>query len=366
MRVGTVLIVAMGALCPLAMGGATPGKGDTGVLVVVSYASTSGSLEVDVAVTGPGGATYSDTLYDAATAKFAGLAEGTYTVRVAGSAGSTPIAGEVTFEMYADVVRTIQVGVADDGSPLVVCTATGPGSPLIPEFIVGRVVDADMEPQQPIVDADVVVVDRDLSTRTDENGVYVFPAVPGDINKVCVTAPGFPEQCALVEGNSSQNFSLFTPAEGEGEGEPRGALTGVVTDADTQAPIAGATLTIAALGNLSVSTDSGGVYTFTDVLPSLPSVEASADGYESQSEWVVVEADEIATLDFELTPTTSEGEGEREGEGEAPGPICNAGTIGPPPWRGPGNAAGDLFILALVLALLSAARRKGSAPRATR
>ena len=84
-----------------------------------------------------------------------------------------------------------------------------------------------------------------------------------------------------------------------------GTIAGTVTDTNTGAGIAGASVTVEGSG-LSGTTAENGSYTIADVPEGTHTVTASAEGYESQSkENVVVEADITTIVDFALAPAAA-------------------------------------------------------------
>jgi hypothetical protein len=82
-----------------------------------------------------------------------------------------------------------------------------------------------------------------------------------------------------------------------------GAISGNVTDVETDSAIAGATVTD---GTRSATTDAEGSYTIADVPAGTYTVTASAAGYGGGSMSVTVSGDETSTADFALTPVSAQ------------------------------------------------------------
>jgi hypothetical protein len=89
---------------------------------------------------------------------------------------------------------------------------------------------------------------------------------------------------------------------GSGGGPTTGAVSGVVTDASTGNPLAGAT--VAVNGAAAATTLSDGSYAVTGLVPATYSVSATASGYDaSPPQSVDVSAGATSTADFQLAPT---------------------------------------------------------------
>jgi hypothetical protein len=85
-----------------------------------------------------------------------------------------------------------------------------------------------------------------------------------------------------------------------------GSVQGVVRDAATGRPLAGATVGVA--GGPSATTDSSGRYTLGGVTPGQAQLSASASGYVSDRAAVAVPASSAATLAFALSAAIPEGQ----------------------------------------------------------
>lgn len=128
------------------------------------------------------------------------------------------------------------------------------------------------------------------------------PATPTSITQVFhfleVTVNGTSVTVAPTD-EMGRTFDVQT-YDFSGSGTPPGSITGTVTDATTNSPIAGATVSYS---GGSATTDSSGSYTLNDVPPGSYSVTASASGYTSQTQAVSVRSGTAAQQSFQLTPT---------------------------------------------------------------
>ncbi|MBV8284697.1 MAG: carboxypeptidase regulatory-like domain-containing protein, partial [Candidatus Eremiobacteraeota bacterium] len=82
-----------------------------------------------------------------------------------------------------------------------------------------------------------------------------------------------------------------------------GGLSGVVVDADTSAPVAGATITVSAPSQSSTgTTDASGRFTFLTLAPDTYTVTVNKSGYQAVSEpGQIVFADTVQTVTVRLT-----------------------------------------------------------------
>ncbi|MBV8155018.1 MAG: TonB-dependent receptor, partial [Candidatus Eremiobacteraeota bacterium] len=82
-----------------------------------------------------------------------------------------------------------------------------------------------------------------------------------------------------------------------------GGLSGVVVDADTSAPVAGATVTVSAPSQSSTgTTDASGRFTFLTLAPDTYTVTVNKSGYQAVSEpGQIVFADTVQTVTVRLT-----------------------------------------------------------------
>ncbi|MEW6402749.1 MAG: carboxypeptidase regulatory-like domain-containing protein [Chloroflexota bacterium] len=91
---------------------------------------------------------------------------------------------------------------------------------------------------------------------------------------------------------------------GCGGGPTTGTLQGTVTDANTSAPLSGATVTI--VGGSSTTTNASGFYQFPSVTPGTYSVTAAKTGYNmGTNNGVIVSVGATTTSDFALTPVAA-------------------------------------------------------------
>jgi len=100
--------------------------------------------------------------------------------------------------------------------------------------------------------------------------------------------------------------SIYVVSMGEffGANTTPGTISGHVTNANTGAAIAGATVSFS---GGSTRTDSNGAYAFSNVASGTYSVTASQAGFTSQTSSVTVSAGATSTLDFHLNPASTPG-----------------------------------------------------------
>jgi acid phosphatase len=147
------------------------------------------------------------------------------------------------------------------------------------------------------------------STTTNSSGNYTLSNVPAGSINVTATLTGFTSQTASVNVNSgatsTQNFAL-SPAS-----TTPGTITGRVTNASTGAALSGATVSYS---GGSVTTDSGGNYTLSNVPAGNVAVTASMSGFVSQTATVNVAAGATSTQNFALAPSGGGGSGSISGK----------------------------------------------------
>lgn len=182
-------------------------------------------------------------------------------------------------------------------------------------------------PDEPIGNTGLV---RDEGERNDLDGwnssahAY-FTDLPDDTTVIITDEQERPVKIEYPYGNGRVLASVVTSewmwgGGGQGEHEPRkqllanelafdfelatgerpGAISGVVTDADSDEPIEGATVHT---GDESVTTEADGAYILDDLEPGDYSVTATAPDYASATATATVVADETTTVDFALDPT---------------------------------------------------------------
>lgn len=105
-------------------------------------------------------------------------------------------------------------------------------------------------------------------------------------------------QIIVNVGNDS--YQVNVTVNGTEEQQTTGGVMGVITDyANANAPIAGATVTLASTGE-SKTTGSDGRYEFTELTPGVYTITVSANDYEGAKKDVNIEAAKTATCDFQL------------------------------------------------------------------
>jgi hypothetical protein len=82
-----------------------------------------------------------------------------------------------------------------------------------------------------------------------------------------------------------------------------GNISGIVSDAYTQQPLTGASVTISPLGK-SYTTGSDGRYEFQNIEAQEYSVQVTKTNYQTNKKTITVSAGQDATLDFQLTPSS--------------------------------------------------------------
>jgi hypothetical protein len=173
-----------------------------------------------------------------------------------------------------------------------------------PGTIAGIVSDATR--QHPIAGATVTVSGTVYAATTQGDGRYEITDVTPGTYTVNVTATGYdpgtragvvvaPEAVTVVD------FDL-TPRAID-PGEDAGTIAGIVSDATSQHPIAGATVTVSGTA-YAATTGADGRYEITDVTPSTYTLTVTATGYDPATRaGVVVTADEVTVVDLDLAPS---------------------------------------------------------------
>jgi len=116
-----------------------------------------------------------------------------------------------------------------------------------------------------------------------------------ELVKIALKAGAYAAPVILAAGRPA-------PASAQVTG-PTGLLDGKVRDANTLAPIAGATVTV---GGLSTMTDSQGAYLFPNAPAGLQSVQSSAPGYVTQTDSVNITAGGATNHPVFLQPIPSD------------------------------------------------------------
>jgi hypothetical protein len=159
--------------------------------------------------------------------------------------------------------------------------------------ISGQVTDS--QTRQAIVGATVSVSPGGMSALTDVNGNFSFTVAPGTYT-VTASAVNYNSASQGVTVSSGQKTSL---AFRLGSTTAIGNITGTVTDALTQAPIVGATVTLS--NGLIRVTDTNGNFSYTIVLAGSYTLTVSAPGYTTQSQPVAVKAGHTTNVQIALT-----------------------------------------------------------------
>lgn len=158
--------------------------------------------------------------------------------------------------------------------------------------------------QIPLPTIKVFLTPGTRSAETDSSGQAFFTALPyGQYTVRC-------EHPAIVTAEQSVTISspdqlsvtvVVTPAAVK-----TGTLQGTVRDANTKAPVAGATVTFHDDGGRTVTTNAAGVYTAADLPVGHHSVTVSvpAGTYATQTKGADVAESQTATLDFDLQPVS--------------------------------------------------------------
>ncbi len=220
----------------------------------------------------------------------------------------------------------------------------------------GIVTDADTD--LPIEGAEVTLKYHDAvrTVITNADGLYVIPDVPlcFCMKDLSVEADGYvgEERQVAVGENTVEDFTL-EPEDGGPTGS-HGTLSGIVTDADTGLPIAGAEVTLKYHDVVrTATTNADGFYVFTDVpiCYCMKDLSVEADGYEGRSMQVAV--GEQTVQDVTLEPE------------DLVGPVIPNGAEGrdQPILSGAGYVAlatmlGVIALLGLVLFVLPSMRRR--------
>ena len=143
-----------------------------------------------------------------------------------------------------------------------------------------------------------------LNTTTAATGSYVLSGVPAGSVSVTVSAAGY--QAASGSGTLNANgVMLFSPqltTEGLSTVDPS-TVTGVVTDANSGNPIAGATVSLSGSTTESVQTDATGSYSIGGIFTGTIHIVASAAGHDSASATTQAFGNTVITFSPKLYPT---------------------------------------------------------------
>ncbi|MFQ3609950.1 MAG: carboxypeptidase regulatory-like domain-containing protein, partial [Fimbriimonadales bacterium] len=197
--------------------------------------------------------------------------------------------------------------VANTATVNLIMLATPPGQ------ISGRVVDINGQPVRYALVRATNTTDPEIVREilSDIDGTFLIPRVPAgsyDVTVVSVagdnytlppaqpTPDGVFRNVQVVGGQTAQLPSDFVL-------EPLpGTVSGVVRDADTSEPIAGArvTATIGTITRADVTTDGTGAYSF-EVPAGQYVITATAPGYAPGAQTVTVPSEDTITVDFALS-----------------------------------------------------------------
>lgn len=174
--------------------------------------------------------------------------------------------------------------------------------------IAGRVTDEITG--DPIAFAAITVSGIYCVWYTDSLGYYICDQIPPDYYQVFAYASGYlpesyPESVLVVEGDTTENIDFALAPLGE-----PGAISGVVYDAYTGAPIGGARIwAYGEQGWGEAFSDSDGAYTISGLYPGDYYLGCRANGYHHQNypDLVTVNAGETTLgIDFHLIPFAGE------------------------------------------------------------
>lgn len=183
-------------------------------------------------------------------------------------------------------------------SALLVPTPSVPALPPTPTpgsaTITGQVTDS--QTRQPIVAATVSLSPGGMSTFTDVSGDFTLQPGPGTYT-VTASATNYNSASQTVTVSSGQRAALSFRLTST---TSIGSIAGTVTDAATQAPIVGATVTLSS-GLIRV-TDTNGNFSYGVVLSGTYTLTVSAVGYATQSQPVTVRAGRTTNAQIALTP----------------------------------------------------------------
>jgi hypothetical protein len=159
----------------------------------------------------------------------------------------------------------------------------------------------------PISGATVSYNGGSQTASTDTNGNYTL-SIPAGTYSVTAAASGFQSQTQQNITVSSATVTTvdFTLTASTGQ------ITGTVTSS-TGAAVSGASVTYS---GGSTTTAANGSYTVNNLLPGTYSVKASATGFQSQTQSVIVTAGVATTADFTLAPL-----------GKISGTVLNSGGV---------------------------------------
>src|SRR5579864_1070651 len=137
-------------------------------------------------------------------------------------------------------------------------------------------------------------IPQNLTLTTNASGAYATGFISTGNYAIDVSAPGFASQSkgtTITAGQTATvNFTLAAVAA-------TGALNGTVVDISNNVPISGATVSFS---GGTTTTNTNGVYQFTNVVPGTYSVTASHSGFFSSTQSATVSSGATTTLNFKL------------------------------------------------------------------
>lgn len=144
---------------------------------------------------------------------------------------------------------------------------------------------------QPLAGVEVSI--GEFKATTTDNGTYTLTDIKvGEVN-ITASKEGYADYNGkvLVEKKKTTTHNIILASTLEGK------VIGTITDGDTSAPVANATITI---GNKSVKSDAQGNYSITNVAIGSRDIKVSATGYVVYTGKVTVEAAKTATANAAL------------------------------------------------------------------
>ena len=157
-----------------------------------------------------------------------------------------------------------------------------------------------------IANARVVITPGNHETQSNFLGRFQFNDLAYRRYAVTITAEGYYPYMgpAMIDSPTTRIYTYLFAKDVAGEGEPddpngSGSLAVIVTNADTEQPIGGATVT---LGEHSMETPYYGVCVFTGLAHGQHTLTVVADSYEDYSSTVTIDSDETKEIEVSLQP----------------------------------------------------------------
>ncbi len=273
------------------------------ILTVLSVAGLAAAQTMSISGTVTDAETNEPIFYARVHAMHAGMAytdsAGDYTLYPMRPGAYVVAASAEGYEpaVYPDTIHIEQGQTIED-----IDFALEPAQPVEYGAISGTVTDA--ETNDPIQGAWVHTMHR-LGAYTDEYGDYTIDSVPAGDYIVGAMAEGYhgavyPDTVVVVGGQTTEDIDF---ALVPGQPVEYGAISGTVTDAETNDPIQGAW--VHTMHRLGAYTDEYGEYTIDSVPAGCYLVTATAEGYQGQTypdTVVVVGGQTSEDIDFALEP----------------------------------------------------------------